>query len=149
MKGKQNGIATAAIAVVVIAVIASVGVGAYLLLRKPPTEEEKPPIAPTKPIAPTGPGGIVVPGGFTQTGQTTVMGYTVTIYAGSGTAAGANISFRTAFEGAGWAFKGEGSFGGYTGTLFEKGNEMAIISAAEVEGQVIVSVAIGPKVAVG
>ena len=96
----------------------------------------------------TGSGGITVPSGFTKLPliEHEYEGVTMTQYMGSGTVADAASSFKAAFRAAGWTFMGEGVVAaGYTGTGFEKGNEIAVIYAIQAGDQVTVMVIIGPK----
>jgi len=100
------------------------------------------------PEAKTGPGGITVPSGFTKLPliEHEYEGVTITQYMGSGTVADAASSFKAAFRAAGWTFMGEGVVAaGYTGTGFEKGNEIAVIYTIQAGDQVTVMVIIGPK----
>jgi hypothetical protein len=100
------------------------------------------------PAEKTGPGGIAVPSGFTKLPliKQEYEGVTMTQYMGSGTVADAASSFKSAFQAAGWTFMGEGIVAaGYTGTGFEKGDEIAVIYTIQAEDQVMVMVIVGPK----
>jgi|GEM_PF-1967639 len=91
--------------------------------------------------------GVSAPTGFTQTSQSTQDGNAVTTYSGTGAAQDARNAFRTWMEGQGWEYKMDnGSFGGYTGQLYEKGNEMAVVQVTSTQAeQVTVIVVSGPK----
>lgn len=85
------------------------------------------------------------PLGFTQTGQYTQGGYTYTSYLGTSAIQDALNAFRTQMEGAGWTYKAEvGSVGQYSGNLYERGGDVAVVSATQAgANQVVVVVVIG------
>lgn len=114
---------------IIIACIVAAGLGVYFLLESG-----------------AGPS-VSAPSGFTMTGQTTEDGYTVTTYSGQGTTQDALDAFRTWMEGQGWQYTMDNGFlEGYTGNLYDKGNEMAVIQATSPQtGQITVVVISGLK----
>ena len=90
------------------------------------------------------PGGL--PAGFAQISQVVENDYTITTYSGSGTAQDALSAFRASMESEGWTYKTSGSFGGYTGDIYERGDDRAVVHSAEAgTDQVTVVVVSGPK----
>lgn len=68
------------------------------------------------------------PSGFSQTNQTTSSGNTITTYSGSSTVDAAYSTFRTSIEAQGWTYKeASGAFGGYTGNIYEKGDDVLVV----------------------
>lgn len=118
-----------AIAGIVIACVVLAGAGVYWLLKGGPSPSAS------------------APAGFTETNQTTQDDSTITTYSGAGTTQAADNAFRTWMEGQGWQHKMDKAlFGGYTGHLYEKENEMAVVQATSPQaGQVTVVVVSFPK----
>jgi len=106
----------ALIAVIVIVCVIAAGVGGYFLL----------PLG----AGPSSSG----PSGFNVASQTTQSGNTVTTYSGTGTTQSAYSSFRTWMEGQGWNYMADnGALGGYTGHIYEKEGEVAVVQATSAQ----------------
>jgi len=129
-KVNQKGIGTGIIAGVMLVIIVGV-FGYYFLVVNPRARSN----------------GVTSPSGFTQTNQYSQGGYTYTSYSGSGTTQDALSTFKTQMQSQGWIYKaGGGILGGYSGDLYEKGDQMAVVSTTQASaGQVVVMVVTGTK----
>ena len=126
----QKGIGTSIIVSAIFVIIAVV-FGSYFLVVYPRTKSN----------------GITTPSEFTQTNQYSQGGYTYTSYSGNGTTQDALNTFKTQMQSQGWIYEaGGGTLGGYSGDLYEKGDQMAVVSATQASaGQVGVMVVTGTK----
>jgi len=126
----QKGIGTGIIAGIILSIIAGV-FGCYFLVVNSSAKSNS----------------IASPTGFTQTNQYSDGGYMYTSYSGSGTTQDALSTFKTQMQSQGWIYEaGGGTLGGYSGDLYEKGDQTAVVSASQAgAGQVVVLVVTGTK----
>lgn len=97
--------------------------------------------------ADTGIGGLAIPSGFSETSAPSIGGAEIKIYTGSGSGDEIAEQFRQAAIDAGWDVVGEqrAIFGGqYTGTAFEKGDELLLIQTIQTDDSVTVTAIIVP-----
>ncbi|MEM2878806.1 MAG: exo-alpha-sialidase [Candidatus Hadarchaeales archaeon] len=117
----------AAVGVIILIVIVA-GVGAFMLLKPSATSSAS------------------APAGFTMVDQTTQGNNTVTTYSGTGTIQSAYSAFDAWMADNGWLWRMDnGIFGGYTGHLYDRGDETAVVQATLQDGQVTVFLVKGPR----
>jgi hypothetical protein len=116
-----------AIPIGVIVVLVAAGAGVYFLLG-------------------TG-ASVSPPTGFTLASQTTQGSNTVKTYTATGTTQDAYSTFKTWMQGQGWQYmEASGAYGGYTGNIYESGNDVAVVQATSAQtGQVTVVVITGSR----
>lgn len=97
-------------------------------------------------------GGIAAPSGFEETSTPPIPedGVSVSAYVGSGSRDEALASFEQSARDAGWEpLDGRVEFSAagtqYSGTAFEKGDEMLVLQVSETNGDIMVMVLKGPK----
>jgi hypothetical protein len=96
-------------------------------------------------LAACGNGNGGIPSGFDELFSEREGDFTVTVYSGSGTVDEAVEGFSSWAEAGGWSATGDYGFGGYSGYLFEQGDEVMVISVIDAGAMITVSTIRGPR----